>query len=282
MLTSLTPTTPRFQDLTRPTTLRDALPNLPQTGFTRIPHLAANLDLSDGWAGFCSGQDVQAFGDPQEEARRAAAARLQTGPSRETPAQDFTGRTRDGVEVPVHLDGNGEARARHQLQQRIESWTDRGLNRQQFEKRAAAAADHREECGLVRVDEPGASWAAQSTDRLNCRGDALRPWTGGDHAIDQSQAGLLMNALGATDVPQEESRVGDLVGFGVAGRPGEPGYRLDHLGTVVGHDPDGMPLVGGRDGEYGVWLGRLEDWQEVYPGSSQTYRIPQGARLERR
>lgn len=256
----------------------DLGPDTVQVDFSRTRRLGANLDLADGWSEVASSTAVP---DPW----RTAAERLETEVRWNTGEQTFVGRDRAGTEVSVRLGENTESLREERMRNRVDKYTaDLGPEegRQRFLQRSDAAARAYEGHGLVRVDRPGDGWARYPADPLNCRGDALRPWTHGDHFVDDASAGRLMNALGAQDVSQEQARLGDLVGFDVHGRPGEADYKVGHLATVVGHDRDGHPLVGGRDGEYGVWMGRMDDWQRALPGQAQVYHIPQGARLERR
>lgn len=259
-------------------------PDVVQVDFSRARSLGTCLELAGHWSDV-AGAAQQPPNRELPDHWRSAASRLETRRRWSTPEQTFTGRTSAGADVDVHLQSNLESQRSRRHDERAAKWTveqgspEAGLDR--WRDRMDQAAAERVGANLVRLDEPGTGWDAYpASDLLNCRGDALRRWTHGDHHVTEGDAGLLLNALGATNVPMDRAGLGDLVGYGVHGQPGDPDYRVSHLGTVVGFDSDGHPLVGGRDGDYGVWMGRMEDWRQVYGGDMQVYDVPAGASLK--
>lgn len=89
-------------------------------------------------------------------------------------------------------------------------------------------------------------------------------------------AGRILQSLYEPLPPGRPPAPGDVAVFGEGGTPGDRDYKFAHIGTVVG-DLRGQPLIYGKDGFYGTFVGTTEQWCKGY-GQPRYYRLKSGPR----
>ncbi|HXE71318.1 MAG TPA: CHAP domain-containing protein [Candidatus Nitrosotenuis sp.] len=90
-------------------------------------------------------------------------------------------------------------------------------------------------------------------------------------------AGKILQALYEPLPPGQAPQPGDACVFSEGGSPEDSNYGFGHIGTVVG-DLDGRPLIYGKDGYYGSFVGTVEQWSKCHGGCPHYYRLKEHVR----